>query len=142
MVMKKKSIVIKWYKLEHWLYIHHLKMLSQIVYHIMQILFGCSIPPKVILERGVDFPHFHGIVIHQDTIIHENTLIFQNVTIGGGSSGYGCEIGKNCFIGAGACIIGKIRIGDNVKIGANAVVLSDIPDGCTAIGVPAKVIKK
>lgn len=140
--MKKTSIVIKWYKVEHWLYMHNLKRTSKIFYHIIQILFGCSIPPKVMLEENVDFPHYHGIVIHQDTIIHEGTLIYQNVTIGGGKNGYGCEIGKNCFVGAGACILGKIKIGDNVKIGANAVVLSDVPEGSTVVGVPGKIVKR
>ena len=51
-------------------------------------------------------------------------------------------IGDNVLIGAGARIIGEVKIGNNVKIGANAVVVSDIPDGCTAVGVPAKIIKK
>lgn len=51
------------------------------------------------------------------------------------------KIGKNCYIGAKATIIGDITIGDNCKIGAGAVVISDVPSGCTAVGVPAKVIK-
>ena len=49
-------------------------------------------------------------------------------------------IGDNCIIGAGAKIIGNVKIGNNVKIGANAVVVKDIPDNCTAVGVPAKII--
>lgn len=50
-------------------------------------------------------------------------------------------IGENVLIGAGACVLGKVTIGNNVKIGANAVVLEDVPDGCTAVGVPARIIE-
>ena len=61
----------------------------------------------------------------------------RNVTLG---NGMGPKVGKNCVIGSGACLLGNIVIGDNVKIGANAVVLKDIPDNCTAVGVPARII--
>lgn len=139
---KKHSVVIGWYRFEHFLYVHNMRFLSNCVYHIMQILFGCSIPPSVILEGGVDIPHYHGIVIHKDTIVHSGTLIYQNVTIGGNGKTWGAEIGQDCFIGSGACILGKIKIGNNVKIGANAVVLRDIPDDCTVVGVPARIIER
>ena len=77
-------------------------------------------------------------------MVGKNTLIYQNVTLGriGLDNQDAPVIGDNCVIGAGACILGKIHIGDNVKIGANAVVTKDIPDNCTAVGVPAKVIHK
>ena len=138
---RKKSIVIRWYNVEHWCYTHHLKIMSTIIYHLIQLLFGCTIPPKVILGEGVNIPHYHGIVIHQDTVIHEDTIIYQNVTIGGNGKTWGAEIGKRCIIGAGACILGAVKIGNNVKIGANAVVLHDIPDNCTVVGVPGKLVK-
>jgi len=54
----------------------------------------------------------------------------------------GGDVGSDCLIGAGACILGEIKIGDHVKIGANAVVLEDVPDGCTVVGIPGKIIKK
>lgn len=118
-----------------------MKLLSTFFYHIMQVIFSCSIPPKVQFDKGVRIPHPHGIVIHQDTTIGSGTTIFQNVTIGGGNKGYGATIGQNCLIGAGSVILGKVVIGNNVKIGANAVVLDDVPDGCTVVGVPAKIVK-
>jgi serine O-acetyltransferase len=140
--MGKRSVVLKWYIVEHWLYTHRLKKMSTMVYHFMQLLFGCSIPPKVVFGKKCKLPHYHGIVIHQDTVIGDGTSIFQNVTIGGGNSGYGAIIGNNCIIGAGACILGRVHIGNNVKIGANAVVLDDIPDNCTVVGIPGRIIKK
>lgn len=54
----------------------------------------------------------------------------------------GATIGKNCLLGAGCCVLGDITIGNNVKIGANAVVLENVPDNCTVVGVPAKIIKR
>lgn len=86
--------------------------------------------------------HFHGIVIHHLSEIGENTLIYQNVCLGGRKGQKGPVIGKNCLIGPGACILGDIRIGDGVNIGANAVVLEDVPDHCTVVAAPVKVIKK
>lgn len=84
-------------------------------------------------------PHGIGIVIHQWSEIGENTKIYQHVTIGNAN---GPKIGRNCVIGSGACILGNIVIGDNCNIGANAVVLTSVPDNCTAVGVPAKIISR
>lgn len=141
--MKKKySIVIYFYRKMHWLYCKGARRCASLIYHMIQILFGCSIPPSVVLETGVDIPHYHGIVIHQDTVVGSGTLIYQNVTIGGRNGETGVTIGENCVVGAGAVILGHVRIGNNVSIGANAVVLHDIPDNATAVGVPAKIIHR
>lgn len=138
----KVSAVIKWYKVERWLYIHKLSFLATLVYHLIQIIFGCTIPYSAELEEGVNIAHFHGIVIHQHSKIGRNTLIYQNVCQGGVKGKGGPTIGNDCVIGAGACILGEIHIGNNVKVGANAVVLCDIPDCCTVVGVPAQIIKR
>lgn len=137
----KLSVVMKWYKVEKFFYKHHMSIVAKMIYHMIQILFGCTIPYSAVLENGVNIAHFHGVVINQRAIIKENTLIYQNVTIGGTHKG-SPVIGKNCIIGSGAVILGNVIIGDNVKIGANAVVVHDVPSGCTAVGVPAKVIKQ
>ncbi len=73
------------------------------------------------------------------TLLWGGTKIYQNVTIG---SGQGPKIGKNCILGCGSCILGNIVVGDNVKIGANAVVLHDVPNNCTVVGIPAKIVNK
>lgn len=138
----KISVVIKWYRLENYFYTHKMRFIAQIIYHLMQILFGCTIPYSAVLEEGVNIGHFHGIVIHQKSRIGANTLIYQNVTLGGRNGKGGPIIGKNCIIGAGACVLGEITIGDNVNIGANAVVLEDVPENCTVVGVPAKIVKR
>ena len=129
----KISIVIKFYNFERWLWTYLIFISS------LTILFNCSIPPTANLKKGVNIAHGIGIVIHQNTTIGENTILYQNVTVG---SGNGPQIGANCILGAGACVLGDIVIGNNVKIGANCVVLNDIPDNCTVVGVPGKIIKK
>ncbi len=131
------SIVVRFYRIERWLWVHHFKLLSKIVWRLVYILFACYIPPTAILEDGVNIAHGIGIVIHQGSVIGKGTKIYQNVTIGGGN---GPKIGENCILGCGCCILGDITIGNNVKIGANAVVLENVSDNCTAVGVPARII--
>lgn len=138
----KESIAIKFYRLERWFYLHKLSFLAKTVYHLIQLLLGCTIPYSAVLEKGVNIAHFHGIVVHQKSKIGSGTIIYQNVCLGGRNGKGGPTIGKNCVLGAGSCILGEIIIGNNVNIGANAVVLNDIPDNCTVVGVPAKIIKK
>lgn len=138
----KKSIVIKYYKVENWFYRHKMKIFAKIVYHLIQLLFGCTIPYSVELEDGVNIAHFHGIVLHQNTKIGKGTVIYQNVCIGGRNGKGGAIIGNNCILGAGCCILGKIKIGNNVRIGANSVVLEDIPDNNTVVGIPGKIVKR
>lgn len=124
------------------MYEHHLKVFAKIVYHLMQILFGCTIPYSAIIEEGCNIAHFHGIVIHQKSKVGAGTLIYQNVCLGGRNGKGGPTVGRNCVIGAGACILGEIEIGDNVNIGANAVVLNDIPSNCTVVGIPGVIVRK
>lgn len=86
-------------------------------------------------------PHPNGVVIHPDAVVGPNCLIFQQVTLGHGPTPGAPIIGGHVDIGAGAKILGGIRVGDHARIGANSVVLSDVPPGATAVGIPAKVIK-
>lgn len=134
---KNCGIALKIYKVSRDCYIKNLNVLSKIFYYINYVLFGCVIPPSTVIEDGCEIAHSVGIVIHQNSKIGSGTIIYQNVTIGNAG---GPIIGRNCVIGAGACVLGDIVIGDNVKIGANAVVLTNIPDNSTAVGVPARII--
>ncbi len=85
-------------------------------------------------------PHPNGVVIHPAAVVGANCLIFQQVTIGQGSRPGLPIIGGHVDIGAGAKILGGISIGNHAKIGANAVVLQDVPEGATAVGIPAQII--
>ncbi|MGH9726699.1 MAG: serine O-acetyltransferase, partial [Candidatus Acidiferrales bacterium] len=84
-----------------------------------------------------------GVILDPRCVIGENVRIDQQVTIGiRWDEKVAPIIGNNVRIGAGAKVLGSIKIGNNVRIGANAVVLQDIPDGATAVGVPARIILK
>lgn len=91
------------------------------------------------ISGGLFLHHAHSTHINANKIGH-NCQIWQNVTIGVKYNGGGVpNIGDNVCISAGACVLGPVKIGNNVTIGANAVVISDIPDNCLAVGVPAKI---
>ena len=111
------------------------------LYRMIRWYCHCDIPYEAEIT-GVRFMHKgFGVVLNPKSVIGEGTVIQHSVTVGHIGDGVPV-IGKNCFIGAGAIIIGGITIGDNVKIGAGAVVNKDVPTGCTAVGVPARIIKR
>ena len=108
-------------------------------YRFWSAMTGADIPLTTLIGGGLLMPHPNGIVIHPDVIIGPNCLIFQQVTLG--SNGEGVPwIDGHVDIGAGAKLLGPIRVGAHARIGANAVVTRDVPDGATAIGIPARII--
>jgi serine O-acetyltransferase len=93
--------------------------------------------------RGVpSLPHgLHGIYVSRYAVVGEGCRIYQNVTIGEVSH-RAPEIGDNCLIGAGAVLVGGIQIGSNVKIGAGAVLSTNVPDNCTVVSQPPRIITR
>jgi serine O-acetyltransferase len=102
---------------------------------------GVYISPSARLGAGIRLPHPTSIVIGDRVVIGAGTTIYQNVTIGRKTSDdvHYPVIGKGVTLYAGAILIGDISVGDGASVGANAVVLSDIPAGAIAVGIPAKV---
>jgi serine O-acetyltransferase len=103
------------------------------------VVTGADIPLNCKLGGGLLLPHPNGIVIHPDAEIGPNCLLFQQVTIGANDRGVP-RIGGHVDIGAGAKILGPVTIGHHARIGANAVVIDDVPQGATAVGIPARQI--
>jgi serine O-acetyltransferase len=102
---------------------------------------GAEIPVNTRIGGGLLVPHPNGIVIHPGAVIGPNCLILQQVTIGTRSEGDPPVLGGHVDVGAGAKILGSLRIGAHAVIGANAVVLRNVPEGATAVGVPAICIE-
>jgi serine O-acetyltransferase len=104
--------------------------------------FGIYIPVNANIGKGFTIHNFSGIFICEATI-GDNCIVFQNVTIGHlRGQPEPPRLGNNVFIGAGAKVLGSVIIGDNVAIGANSVVINDVPDNCTVLGVPARIISR
>ena len=86
-----------------------------------------------------------GVVIGETAVIGDNCLIYQGVTLGGTGKDQVKRhptLGNNVLVGAGAKVLGPFTVGNNVKIAANAVVLNPLPDNCTAVGIPARIVKQ
>jgi len=127
------------------LYYKGLKKLARVITGICSICTKTDIHPAATIGRRVFIDHAIGVVIGATTIIEDDVLIYQGVTLGGVSLDKGKRhptIKSNVVIGSGAKILGNITIGENSKIGANSVVVTDVPKNSTAIGVPARIIKK
>lgn len=117
-----------------------LKKIAVLRHRLWSVVTGADIPINSKIEGGLLIPHPNGIVIHPGAIIGPNCLIFQQVTIGTRSGNGPPIIGAHVDIGAGAKIMGNLSIGDFASVGANAVVLKNIPEKCTAVGVPARIL--
>jgi serine O-acetyltransferase len=105
------------------------------------VVSGAEIPLNCQIGGGLRLPHPTGVVIHPNAVIGPNCVIFQQVTLGGENRETGYPVlGGNVDVGAGAKVLGGVKIGDHARIGANALVLSDVPAGAMAVGVPARII--
>ena len=121
-----------------------LGVLGILILELNKFLHGCVIGRNAEFDEGFVLMHPTGVVINGAVRGGKNIVIESGVVIGAARSGLPAEVpqlGNNIFIGAGAKILGGIRIGDHVKVGANAVVVKDVPDGATVVGIPAKVVK-
>ena len=106
---------------------------------------GIEIHPAVQIGKRFFIDHGTGVVIGETCVIGDDVTIYQGVTLGGTGKDTGKRhptIGNNVMIGAGAKVLGPLNIGDNSKIASGAVVLNDIPPDSTAVGVPARVVKR
>lgn len=133
------------YRISHYLYINKLFFLSRLISQISRFFTGIEIHPGAKIGRGLVIDHGMGVVIGETAEIGDNVLLYHGVTLGGTGKDKGKRhptVGNNVVIGAGAKVLGPIYIGSNSKIGANSVVLNNVPEGATAVGIPAKNIIK
>ncbi|MBE7927493.1 LbetaH domain-containing protein [Pseudomonas saudiphocaensis] len=120
--------------------------LASFVANRLQKIQGVFISPKACFDTTLSLRHPVGVVVGDGVKLGRNVVIYQQVTLGGARLGDAKannypEIGENTVIFAGAVVVGKVVIGSNCTIGANSVVTSDVPDGCIAVGAPARIIK-
>ena len=105
---------------------------------------GIEIHPAATIGRRFFIDHGTGVVIGETAVIGDDVMIYQGVTLGGTGKDTGKRhptLGNNVLIGAGTKVLGPVFIGDNARIGAGSVVLRNLPANCTAVGVPAEVVR-
>lgn len=133
------------YRRSHWFYKHKFFTIARIISQWSRFCTGIEIHPGATIGKGLFIDHGMGVVIGETAEIGDNCLIYQGVTLGGTGKDKGKRhptLGNNVMVGAGAKVLGPFKVGDNVKIAANAVVLEEVPPNCTAVGVPARIVKK
>lgn len=122
-----------------------LRALAKVTANFGRILTGVEIHPAAKIGKRLFIDHGTGCVIGQTAIVGDDVTLYHGVTLGGvGSEIAGSKrhptLEDGVMVGAGAQILGNITIGKNARVGSNSVVVKDIPEGCTAIGIPAKII--
>ena len=136
---------IFWHRIASILWGIGLRLIARIISNILRTLTGIEIHPAARIKEGFFIDHGMGVVIGETSEIGKNVTIYQGVTLGGVSANAGKRhptIGDNVIVGAGSKILGPLNIGSNTKIGANSVVIDDIPENSTVVGVPGKVVGK
>ena len=129
----------------HFLYKKKLFFLARLISQLARFFTGIEIHPGATLGAGILIDHGMGVVIGETAQIGNRVTIYHGTTLGGTGKDKGIKrhptVGDNVVIGAGAKVLGNINIGSNSKIGSNSVVLNDVPEGATVVGIPGKVVK-
>jgi serine O-acetyltransferase len=131
------------YYLSHWMWNHGLHLLARLLSEWARFLTGIEIHPGAQIGRRLFIDHGMGVVIGETSIIGDDVTMYQGVTLGGTGKETGKRhptLGSNVSIGSGAKLLGNIRIGDNCRVGAGSVVLRDVPDNSTIVGVPGHIV--
>src|SRR6478735_10139627 len=121
------------------------RWLGRFISQVSRWLTGIEIHPGATIGNGVFIDHGMSIVIGETAEIGDGCTIYQGVTLGGTSLTKGAKrhptLGRNVVVGAGAKILGGFIVGDNASVGSNAVVTKPVPEGATAVGIPARIIQ-
>ncbi len=136
---------IRSHRKAHWFYEHGMFFIARMISQRNVKRTGIEIHPGAQIGRRFFIDHGTGIVIGETTIIGDDVTIYQGVTLGGTGKDTGKRhptIGNNVLIGAGSKVLGPVTVGSNTNIAAGAVVLDKIPDNSTAVGVPARVVRR
>ena len=133
------------YRVSHKLYLTEHYFSARAVSQLARFFTGIEIHPGATIGKRLFIDHGAAVVIGETTEIGDDCMIYQGVTLGGTGKDVGKRhptLGNNVMVGAGAKVLGPMRIGDNTKVAAGAVVLTEIPDNSTAVGIPAKVVRR
>lgn len=130
------------HRVSHWLWLHKLKSLARFNAMLARFFTGVEIHPAAKIGRRFFIDHGMGVVIGETAEVGDDVTIYHGVTLGGVSlkkEKRHPTIGNNVIIGAGAKVLGPFKVGDRVRIGANSVVLHEVPQDATVVGVPGRI---
>lgn len=136
---------VRSYRRANWFYRHNMPFIARWISQRSVKKTNIEIHPGATIGRRLFIDHGTGVVIGETTIIGDDCTLYQGVTLGGTGKDKGKRhptLGNHVMVGAGAKVLGPIEIGNNVRIAAGAVVLDKIPDNCTAVGVPARIVRR
>ena len=134
-----------WHRFAHWFYCHKMFFIARLLSQICRFFTLIEIHPGATLGHGILIDHGCGVVIGETAVVGDNCTIYQGVTLGGVGLNKGKRhptLGNNVTVGCGAKILGAFEVGDNCSIAANAVLLKPLEDNVTAVGIPARPVKK
>jgi len=132
------------HKLSRWLWSSGLRWLGRLVSHFGRWLTGIEIHPGASIGKRVFIDHGMGVVIGETAEVGDDTTLYHGVTLGGTTWNKGKRhptLGRGVVVGAGAKILGPILVGDGAKVGSNAVVVKDVPEEATVVGVPGRIVE-
>jgi len=132
------------HRISHYLWSRKLLFLARFISHIGRWLTGIEIHPGAKIGKRFFIDHGMGVVIGETTEIGNGVLIYQGVVLGGTTLAKKKRhptIGNNVVIGTGATLLGDIKISDNARIGSGSVVVKDVPEGATVVGIPGKIVQ-
>jgi serine O-acetyltransferase len=133
------------YRLAHWFWKHKWFLVARILSGIARWLTGIEIHPGARIGARFFIDHGMGVVIGETAEIGDDCTLYHGVTLGGTSWQPGKRhptLGNGVIVGAGAKVLGPISVGDNARIGSNAVVVKDVPEGVTVVGIPGRTVNK
>ena len=133
---------IRMHRKAHWFWTHSHKFIARAISQRAVRKTGIEIHPAAKIGKRFFIDHGTGVVIGETAEIGDDVTLYQGVTLGGTGKDVGKRhptIGNGVMIGAGAKVLGPFKVGDNSNIAAGAVVLDEIPENCTAVGVPARI---
>jgi serine O-acetyltransferase len=132
------------HRFSHWLWGHRLRWFARATSHFTRWITGIEIHPGATIGHRVFIDHGMGVVIGETAEISDDCTLYHGVTLGGTSWNKGKRhptLMPGVVIGAGAKVLGPITVGRGAKVGSNAVVVRDVPDGATAVGIPARIVE-
>ena len=131
------------HRVNHWLWNHRFFLMARLLSQVARFLTGTEIHPGARLGRRLFIDHALSVVIGETAIVGDDVTLYQGVTLGGTGKEHGKRhptLLDNVVVGSGAKILGNITVGHNCRIGAGSVVLRNVPDNSTVVGVPGHII--